>query len=70
MQDAISDAEIPRLHVQLLKDELACPTRQPRQEHHRYLGFPKALCKRTTECRINRKPIKHAEAFSARRKAR
>ena len=32
-QGAISDAEIPRLRVQLLKDEPTFPTRQSRQQH-------------------------------------
>ena len=70
---AISDAGIQRLRIQLLKDELMCPTQQSRQEHHCCFGFPPALsgtARQTNECRMNHKRLMHANAFFARRTAR
>ena len=48
-QDAISDAEIALLHVQLLKPQQTHPTPQSRLEQHRSLLFPKALCKKVKD---------------------
>ena len=58
----------PTLTRAAAQDQLACPTRQSRQEHHRYLGFPKALS--VTGSTNNHRRRKHAEAFFARSKAR